>query len=88
MKKILSIILLGFFYKILILEPSVVEANTFRLNSISVEGNNRISDAAVVNYSRLVPQNNLSAEDLNNAYSRIVKLAFSKALALNGLIET
>ena len=80
MKKILSIVLLGFFYKILILEPSVVEANTFTLNSISVEGNNRISDAAVVNYSRLVTQNNLSAEDLNNAYNRIVETGLFKSV--------
>ena len=54
---------------------------------ISVEGNNRLSDAAVINYSRLVVQNNLTSEDLNKAYKKIVELVFSKGLALSRLIK-
>ena len=81
MKKFLSVLLLGFFCKVAILQPSYLEAKTFNLNTISVEGNDRLSDAAVINYSRLVMQNNLTSEDLNKAYKKIVETGLFKRVS-------
>ena len=53
-------------------------ANNFSLSSISVEGNKRISDEAIVNYSSLVIENNISSEDLNDAYKKIVSTGLFK----------
>ena len=54
MAKFLSIILIGLFSKYLFFEPSAWLQIPLRFKSISVEGNKRISDEAIVNYSRLV----------------------------------
>ena len=78
MARFLSIILVGLFCKILILEPSTLDANNVSFSSISVEGNKRLSDEAIVNYSRLVIGNNISSEDLNDAYRKIVSTGLFK----------
>ena len=44
-----------FLLPVFLLETTVLSANTFKLASISVEGNNRLSDEAILNYSRLDP---------------------------------
>ena len=78
MAKLLSIILVGLLFKILIFEPSTLAADNVRLSSISVEGNKRISTEAIVNYSRLVTGNNISSEDLNDAYRKILRTGLFK----------
>ena len=78
MARFLSIILVGLFCKILILEPSTLDANNVSFSSISVEGNKRISDEAIVNYSRLKPGNNISSEDLNDGYRKIINTGLFK----------
>ena len=72
MAKLLSVILVGLFFKMLIFEPSTLVADNLSFSSISVEGNQRLSDEAIVNYSRLVIGNKISSEDLNDAYKKIV----------------
>ena len=78
MAKFLSIILVGLFCKILIFVPSTLVANNLSFSLISVEGNKRISDEAVINYSRLVIGKNISSEDLNDAYGKIVNTGLFK----------
>ena len=58
--------------------PSILAATTFSLSSISVEGNKRLSDEAIVNFSRLNLNNNISSEDLNDAYSQILNTGLFK----------
>jgi len=72
MAKFLSIFLIGFFCHIFLLEPTSLNASTFRLSSIVVDGNNRISDEAIVNYARISTISDLSSEELNTAYKRIL----------------
>ena len=78
MAKYLSIILVGLFLKSLFFEPSILVANNLSLSSISVEGNKRLSDEAIVNFSRLEPANSISSEDLDKAYKRIVNTGLFK----------
>ena len=78
MAKLLSIILVGLFFKMLIFEPSTLVADNLRFSSISVEGNQRLSDEAIVNFSRLVIGNKISSEDLDDAYKKIVSTGLFK----------
>ena len=78
MAKFLSIILVGLFFKILIFEPSTLFAKNLSFSSISVEGNKRLSDEAIVNYSRLVTGKSISSEDLDDAYRKILNTGLFK----------
>ena len=78
MAKFLLIFLAGFFCQIFLFEVSAVSANTFRLNSIEVNGNKRISNAAIVNYSRLILNKQVSSEDLSTAYTKILNTGLFK----------
>ena len=78
MARFLLIFLAGFFCQIFLFEVSAVSANTFRLNSIAVNGNNRISNAAIVNYSRLILNEQVSSEDLSTAYRKILNTGLFK----------
>lgn len=81
MAKFLLIFLAGFFCQIFLFEVSAVSANTFRLNSIAVNGNKRISNAAIVNYSRLILNKQVSSEDLSTAYTKILDTGLFKDLS-------
>ena len=83
MKKFLSIVLIGLFYQSFVFQLSAVHANTFNLNSIIVQGNKRLSDEAIINYSRLDVSKNLSSEDLSNAYKKIINTGLFKEVAFN-----
>ena len=71
MAKLLSIFLICFSFQMLFFEAYALSANTFSLKSISIEGNKRISDEAIYNYSRLQLNEKISSEDLNTAYKNI-----------------
>ena len=72
-KKIVIDFFIGFVFQNFIFEPSNLDADTFQIkDSISVEGNNRISDEAIVNYSSLNLNSKISSEDLNDAYKNIL----------------
>lgn len=55
-----------------VLLPAVSNAQSFNLNAISVEGNNRIDDSAVIDYAGIAPGQVLSGGDLNEAYQNIL----------------
>ena len=81
MVKFLLIFLTGFLCQIFLFEVSAVSANEFRLNSIAVKGNNRISNAAIVNYSRLILNKQVSSEELNAAYTKILNTGLFKEVS-------
>ena len=72
MAKYFLIFLIGFLCEIFLFEPSTVSANAFKLTSVSVEGNNRISRDAIFNYSELKLASIVSNEDLSRAYKNII----------------
>ena len=72
MVKFLSVLLISLLCQLFLLKPSVLLADTFRLDSILVEGNYRVSDEAVVNYSRLKVGETISSENLNDAYNKVL----------------
>ena len=78
MTKFLSIILIGLYCKILIFEPSILLANDLSFRSISVEGNKRLSDESIINFSRLESIGGISSGDLNDAYKKIVDTGLFK----------
>lgn len=80
MAKYFLIFLIGFLCEIFLFEPSTVSANTFKLKSVSVEGNNRISRDAILNYSELKLASIVSNEDLSRAYNNIVSSELFKSV--------
>ena len=78
MVRFLSIILVGLFCEFVILEPAILLAKNVSFSSISVEGNERLSDEAIVNYSRLKPGNNISSEELSDGYNKILNTGLFK----------
>ena len=80
MAKFLLIFLISCLCGIFLFEPSSLSANTFKLKSISVEGNTRISRDAIFNYSELKLATNVSNEDLNRAYKNIVGSELFKSI--------
>ena len=66
----ISILSFACFY--LLITTNNIGATTFQINNILVEGNNRISNSAISNYSELKLKTDISAEDLNKAYTNIV----------------
>ena len=63
--------------------PTKISAEIFRINSTSIEGNYRISEDAIVNYSRLNLGKVLSSEDLNEAYFNIIETGLFKSVEFN-----
>ena len=81
MAKFSSIFLICVVCQIFLFQPALVNANTFKLGSISVTGNNRLSDEAIVNYARLKPSSVLSSEDLNTAYNKVLETGLFRNVA-------
>ena len=81
MAKFLSTLLIGLVFQILLFEPAILSASTFKLSSISVQGNKRLSDEAVINYSRLSLSNNLTSENLDRAYRQVLDTGLFKNVA-------
>ena len=59
---------------------SNLHAETFQIKTISVEGNNRISANAIVNYSSLNLNSKISSEDLSGAYNNILNTDLFKTV--------
>ena len=78
MVRFFSILLIGFVFQIFIFEPAVLSASTFKLDTIVVEGNNRISDEAIVNYTSLSSNTDLSSEELSTAYKQLLDTGLFK----------
>ena len=81
MAKFLSTLLIGLVFQIFLFQPTGVSSSTFRLSSIIVDGNNRVSDEAIINYARLSPNANLSSEELNTAYKKVLDTGLFKNVA-------
>ena len=78
MARFVSIFLTALFFQTFHFSPDLVNANTFNLSSFSVKGNNRVSDEAIINYTRLIPSNTISSEDLNTAYNKVLDTGLFK----------
>ena len=78
MAKLISVFLISLFCQFFLFEPTALSANTFKLGSISVEGNNRLSDEAILNYSRLKSNATISSEDLNSSYNKVLDTGLFK----------
>ena len=59
---------------------SQLKAETFQLNSISIQGNSRLSNAAVTNYLQLETGTSVSSQDLNEAYKGIISTELFKSV--------
>ena len=80
MARLFFIFLISFFCQIFLFEPTNLHADTFKLTSISVEGNSRISTDAISNYSKLKLATIVSNEELNKAYENIVNSELFKSV--------
>jgi len=78
MAKFVSIFLTAFFFHGFLFIPAIVNAEAFKLSSISVKGNSRLSAEAIINYSRITPSATISSEDLNTAYTNILDTGLFK----------
>lgn len=85
MVKFLSVLVISLLCQLFLLKPSVLIADTYRLDSISVEGNYRVSDEAVVNYSRLKVGETTSSENLNDAYNKVLNTGLFSSVELKQL---
>ena len=81
MEKFISVILIAFFANFFVFEPAALSASTFKLGSISINGNNRLSDDAIINYSRLRSNMTVSSEDLSSAYTKVLETGLFKSVA-------
>ncbi len=81
MAKFLSTFLIGFVFQVFLFEPSVLIASDFKLSSIVVDGNKRISDEAIANYARLSPNAHVSSEELNTAYKKVLNTGLFRNVA-------
>lgn len=51
--------------------PSVAEAQQFRFNSVSIEGNQRIEPSTILSYAGIARGQSVSGSDLNGAFQRL-----------------
>ena len=72
MANYLSIFVIGLLCHVFLFEPAPLNASTFKLGTVSVDGNNRLSDEAIINYARLSPNEILSTEELHTAYTKVL----------------
>ncbi|CUH84952.1 outer membrane protein assembly factor BamA [Thalassovita mediterranea] len=52
--------------------PNVASAQSYRFNSVSIEGNQRIEDGTILSYAGIARGQTVSAGELNAAYQRIL----------------
>ncbi len=52
--------------------PGVSEAQTYRFNSVTVEGNQRVETATILNYTKIERGQTVSAAQVNDAYQAIL----------------
>ena len=81
MAKFIAFFLIAVFCQNCFFTSIAVSASSFKVSSISVLGNNRISDEAVLNYARLIPSATLSSEDLSKAYSKVLDTGLFKNIS-------
>ena len=57
---------------VFLLLPNIVSAQSFALRSVTIEGNNRIEDSAIIGYAGIAPGQTLTGGDLNAAFQNIL----------------
>ena len=57
-----------------------VEAQSYRFNSVSVEGNQQIDDATIIGFARIARARSMSATELNAAYQRVAGTGFFRSV--------
>ena len=53
-------------------DPRSAEAQSYRFNSVSIEGNQRVDPATIITYAGIARGQTVSAGELNDAYQRIL----------------
>lgn len=71
MAKFVQCILFSLCFFSITVDNKNLSANPLQITSVVVDGNTRISDNAILNYSRLNITKDLSSEDLKIAYSKV-----------------
>jgi len=62
--------------------PSVAQAQTYRFNTVNIEGNQRIEPATILTYAGIARGETVSAAHLNDAYQRILGSGLFETVAL------
>ena len=88
MAKTLSFLLFIFSCGVVYNEALQLDAQPFELNSITIEGNERISNSAVTNYSKLQAGDFVSDQDLNEAYNNLVKTKLFRSVKFKSRDKT
>lgn len=56
------------------------EAQTYRFNAVSVQGNQQIDDATIIGFARIARSRSMTAAELNAAYQRVVGTGFFRSV--------
>ncbi len=62
--------------------PQDAEAQSYRFNTVQVEGNQRVDPETILTYAGLNRGESVSAAELNNAYQRIIESGLFEAVVL------
>lgn len=62
--------------------PSAAQAQSYRFNSVNVEGNQRIEAATILTYAGIARGETVSAAGLNDAYQRILRSGLFESVSL------
>ena len=88
MAKTLFVLLFIFSCSLVYNEALQLDAQPFELNSVTVEGNERISNSAVTNYSKLQAGDFVSDQELNEAYNNLVKTKLFRSVKFKSRDKT
>lgn len=80
-QKILAIIFLALSASYVLL-PAAAQAQSYRFNTVRIEGNQRIEPATILTYAGIAKGETVSAAGLNDAYQRIVGSGLFETVSL------
>ena len=72
-RKLFFCLLIGFVTTIILFVPDTGFAQSYRFNSVTVEGNRRIESGTIINYTGIERGQTVTADELNDAYQRILQ---------------
>ena len=64
------------------LGPSAAQAQSYRFNTVKIEGNQRIEPATILSYAGITRGQSISSGQLNDAYQRIVNSGLFESVSL------
>lgn len=65
-----------------VVSPTISQAQSYRFNSVNVEGNQRIEVATILTYAGIARGETVSAAGLNDAYQRILRSGLFETVSL------